>query len=592
MLSALLVPVAAPVAARAASAPPPAPVSTGSAAGVGTPTSGQVARDGEVSSLRRATSRTYVSGHAYKTLIFPTPVNYRDTSGAWQKIDDSLIANPAGSGWRNRADRYALTVPSDASGAVGVAVGGFSVSMALQGATGAGSVSGATVTYPDALPGVTLTETATGQGPKETLSLASAAAGSRFTFSLGLPSGARLVASGGGLEVLDATGTARLRLPTPVVRDSGSTVVADPGPVSYTLGGTAAAPTVTLTVNPGWLAAPARVFPVVVDPSVTLSDTGDSYIEGGSQASTNFDGVTPMCIGYDGTYTAYQRVLMSYDVTGNLPPEVQVLNADLGLYVTSNTGSVSITALGLSRAFTPSGVTWNTYDGTNSWTNAGGDTISGGPTVAATVTTTSGYAHLYPTALVAAWLHGDHPQDGFLIKATSETSSAGKLCVTDNTAPAGQTPYLTVYWQMPTGDRPIATYRSYPVDDKETVKVDVVSGNAVLEANDDSVTGVGQNFQLTRAYNSGAGPYNLTGYLGQGWGLSPSSDTSLGVWGDGSITYYGPTGTAWTFTPTGDGSHFTAPPGSTRTWCTRPGRTATPSPGTAAGWCRPSPHTS
>ena len=303
------------------------------------------------------------------------------------------------------------------------------------------------------------------------------------------------------------------------------------------------------------------MFPVVVDPSVTLSDTGDSYIEGGSLASTNFDGVTPMCIGYDGTYTAYQRVLMSYDVTGNLPPEAQVLNADLGLYVTSNTGSVSITALGLSRVFTPSGVTWNTYDGTNSWTSAGGDTISGGPTVTTTVTTTSGYAHLYPTALVAAWLHGDHPQDGLLIKATSETSSAGKLCVTDNTAPAGQTPYLTVYWQMPTGDRPIATYRSYPVDDKETLKVDVVSGNAVLEAADDSVTGVGQNFQLTRAYNSGAGPYNLTGYLGQGWGLSPSSNTSLGVWGDGSITYYGPTGTAWTFIPTGDGSHFTAPSG-------------------------------
>lgn len=150
----------------------------------------QVAADGELPGLRTQTSRTFRDGDAgvLRTTVGTGPVNFKDGAGAWQPIDDSLVAAPAGSGfgWQNRADGYLVQFPADlADGPVKVTAGSAWVGLRLAGAHAVGQVSGATVTYRDALPGVTVAYTATATGPKETLTLASpAAAAVPFAFTV------------------------------------------------------------------------------------------------------------------------------------------------------------------------------------------------------------------------------------------------------------------------------------------------------------------------------------------------------------------------------------------------------------------------
>lgn len=43
-------------------------------------------------------------------------MNYRDTDGHWQKIDDTLVSD--GDGWVNRADAFHVHLPQAAGGAI------------------------------------------------------------------------------------------------------------------------------------------------------------------------------------------------------------------------------------------------------------------------------------------------------------------------------------------------------------------------------------------------------------------------------------------------------------------------------------------
>jgi hypothetical protein len=108
-----------------------------------------VSGESELVSLRTQTSRTFVEPDGTRRLVAATaPVNYKDPNGAWQPINDSLVADAAaGFVWRNVADSYAVEFPADlASGPVRVNAAGQWVAFRLRGASGAGVVSGNTVT--------------------------------------------------------------------------------------------------------------------------------------------------------------------------------------------------------------------------------------------------------------------------------------------------------------------------------------------------------------------------------------------------------------------------------------------------------------
>ena len=78
------------------------------------------------------------------------------------------------------------------------------------------------------------------------------------------------------------------------------------------------ASTLTYTVPRSWLTDPTRVFPVTIDPSVTLNPNAgnttfaDTYV--GSSGGTNGTATNLLC-GYDGATSSYNRALVAFDLS-------------------------------------------------------------------------------------------------------------------------------------------------------------------------------------------------------------------------------------------------------------------------------------
>ncbi len=291
-----------------------------------------LAGDGEVPSLRTAESRTFAVRGGYRTQLSGSPVNVRAGDGSWQKIDTTL-RSMAGGAFAPTVSGVAVALPAVAGGPVTVGPAGSGVSFTLLGVAGnAGVSSGDTVTYPEVLPGVGVRETATASGVKEDVMLASAAAANSVSERVGLPAGAALTVQPGGSVVVTASGSRLGVITTPVVTDARGVV--SQSAVRWSLTGP---DVLTVTVDPGWLSAAGRVFPVTVDPSYTPSGGSDTQIEGGSQQNVNYGSASVVCAGVDAGHAgAPARGLYSFtDLGAGIPRDAQVTGAQLGLSVAS-----------------------------------------------------------------------------------------------------------------------------------------------------------------------------------------------------------------------------------------------------------------
>jgi hypothetical protein len=92
LVAGILVPLATPT---------PAPAAT-------KPASASDARPGELVDLRTRTSMTIRQADGtLQTVLSAGPVHYRDANGAWQRIDNNLVAtSEAGYAYRNKANSF------------------------------------------------------------------------------------------------------------------------------------------------------------------------------------------------------------------------------------------------------------------------------------------------------------------------------------------------------------------------------------------------------------------------------------------------------------------------------------------------------
>jgi hypothetical protein len=240
-----------------------------------------------VASATTATAELYKNADgSYTRKVWPGPVNYQTASGAWAPIDETL-AQGSGGRWREKANSVdaSFAAASNDSSLVtaGNADGTQQVSFSLAGAGNvAGTASGSSVTYPGALPGTDVTETATADGISESLTLSSASAGTSWVFPLTLK-GLTPSLAGGSVQLTDSTGKVAGVIP-PAVARSGPGNAAIPGAqassqLTYQLGTFNGAPALQMTLDKSWLDAPGRVFPVTVDPTVYLGPQATTYAE-------------------------------------------------------------------------------------------------------------------------------------------------------------------------------------------------------------------------------------------------------------------------------------------------------------------------
>jgi RHS repeat-associated protein len=482
---------------------------------------------------------------------------YQDSRGTWQPIDDTLVpSTAAGYAWQNKANRYTLLLPSTLSGApIAFRSPSGTISLQLAGARGTASVSGASITYASALPGINVTLTAEQDAVKESLVLTGASSATALVYSLGLSSGLRASATAaGGVAITDSTAKKLLFGFDPPTMSDAAAAEAPASAAILRLGTTASGTTVTLALDKSWLQSSARQWPVTIDPSINYDADQDCQIQSGTKADTNLCGSGQyLYTGYGGEGSNVRRSVLLFDVQDAIPAGAEVTHAGLAVNLewttTSNYGSVSMYQL--TQGWTTE-VTWNDNDGTNPWSAPGGTYAA--TDLASQMPTSAGWyywAGSGPSQLAQEWLSGTQANDGVLLRADNESNDEVDIYGSTQT---GNDPYYFVSYVNALGDRSTYGTDGHQLTDRSGLAVNVVNGNLVLTGNDLQITGTGLNLDVQRIYNSlGAG-----GAFGT-WLMGSGADEDLSFEG-GNVDFQGPGGFDLTFYSDGGGG-YTPPPG-------------------------------
>jgi RHS repeat-associated protein len=462
----------------------------------------------EVAGLRSAASDTFLEPDgSFKTTLYPHPVNYRDASGEWRRIDSTFAkATRPGFAWQNRANAFKADFKANGidPGFLGFDPGqGAAFSLGLLGAARAIAAKDAAgeLEYKRVLPGTDLRYQLLPQGVKETLLLRDARAPATYRFRLQPTGTAHLNA------VVQADGSAAFyarrgaepvfTIAAPTVADSTTAPTvgiptdqagAPPGSTPQK-GGVApvlpgpndelAAPAVgkaslgvqrqkdgsfelTIRVDHAWLSAPERVFPVAVDPTIeTHADIQDGYWNSASTTSLPNVSDPELYAGYDGTGANYASA-MRFDL-GTIPPSATVTSAKVSVYATRciPTSAAASASFGCPFFWPGAGVyssTMELYQISNGWNSStqwqsllvDGTSLGsfGGQFYQSTGTRIPGSFTLAGPALagkVQAIVNGSVANNGFLLKKTAGDAS-GLAFAGSRYADVSLAPRLDIQW--------------------------------------------------------------------------------------------------------------------------------------------------
>ncbi len=399
--------------------------------------------------------------------VSTVPVNYRDESGAWQPIDTSLVeTDRSGFAAETAANSFEVLIPEDAgTRPVRVESEAEWVTLRLLGADGSPALVGEEATFEPSTALATesvesVNYTATPSGVKESVVLSAppveGAAGPVFEYELRAAAGLTPVATADGrIEVRTSAGGVEFEIPAPTMTDSA---VDEPGfsaQIAMTLVATGEGTwRVTVTPDEAWLRDPARVYPVVVDPSITKEPgTLSCWI---ASATPN---TTPRC----GPGTDFIRVgieaeggkrrgLIKFG-TGRLgvPAGATITDATVQLWLAS-ARRVHLDEYTLRRMATPwnNQATWNT-SGTEAWN--GGDVApssAGGPTLSGQ---NDGYKNFDAETIMQHWLTNPEDNLGLMVRALFEQDMDNELAfVSSHHTNDNRVPKMVIEYLVPPVD--------------------------------------------------------------------------------------------------------------------------------------------
>ena len=227
---------------------------------------------------------------------------------------------------------------------------GSGFSFALPGAQASASSreGGSGLGYAGVQPGVSLHYAVIPTGVKESIELANANAPATFTFVLTPNAGSRFAAvqAADGSWIFTAPGgtTPLFVLQAPTVGDAGTLIrtggelvpvaTGSQQPASLDVRATGDGSFLaTLSIDPQWLQDPARLFPVLIDPTVTLSpDSRDAVFDTSCGTCTPAVGTT-MNVAGGVAGAAYQDSVLQFDLSGIVPTGIS--SATLALWWSS-----------------------------------------------------------------------------------------------------------------------------------------------------------------------------------------------------------------------------------------------------------------
>lgn len=492
-----------------------------------------------------------------RTEVFPTAVNYETSGGAFEPIENELVDSAApGVAVENAANDYTATLPQDAgSRDVRFGIEGRWVSFRMAGLDGAPVVEGTQATYTNAGDASEVVYEATSVGLKESIVLDVAPSEPvTYEFDLGVSQGlVPTLTPTGAVEVRDGGGEMVFMLPAPFMVDAATPEPAYSTAVSFALTGSAAAGwKLTVTPDQGWLSDPSRVFPVVIDPTVTDTEVVTDCYLNKTAASTSYCAATNnyLKVGLSGSDP--RRAILQFGLDELPVNSTTVTSASLKLYldpgasvVTGSNPTPEYVARRITRDWNGN-ANWNRATAAatgNMWATPGGDFASSAADGLAIGGGSDGYKTLDATPIVQSWKSGS-PNYGLLVKQAPESTQDVLAFYSSGSGDPSRWPKLNITYTDSTppsavgaGDRGFYTFVEERLADRISAKVNVGNGNLVVGASDFSVAGVaGLDMGLSRTYNS----LLDTDTTGDNSGLGPGWSHNLG----GSVRLEFPVGTS------------------------------------------------
>lgn len=489
----------------------------------------------------------------YVAHIYQGPIAYKDSAGAWRPIDNTLVPSSDGSHFANKANGYTVSFPvSLATGSIHIQTTSGSIDLTPKGTTGPGTVSGSTITYP--FTGGTLAYTASNAEVKESITLLSPAAPSSFTTDVQVSSGLSPQSdSAGAIQFKTAAGDGSLSLAAPSVADKAGATSSDA--VSMSMAPNGDGDTVTISLSSSWLSDPARAWPVVIDPTTVINGATQDCTLDSTNPNTSECSSTSLSVGGASLQgSPFYNALLQFSLAGAVPSGALNISATLQLYHTQ-AETQRLTEGQVTRAWTNS-ATWNTYDGTNSWTTPGGDYACNPSCGGAGTGNTTGW---WSIPVNDAWVQGG-TNFGLLLKwsfGLAREPAPDTFYSSDYSDPTYWPELVVNYWLPQTGHRPFYTEASSALSDSIALAANVESGNVTVDQSDVSMPGIGLPLEIGRTYNSWNATSGEIGAFGLGWSMDTGQDVYLTPQSDQSVNYTAPTGFTVNYQHNADGSYTT-----------------------------------
>ncbi|HQL80473.1 MAG TPA: hypothetical protein PLU91_19910, partial [Verrucomicrobiota bacterium] len=346
---------------------------------------------------RTAFSRVFDNPNGTRTFeSHLNPIHYQDEQGVWQNIDCNVepadaSAQAQGFALQNNKSSYRSYFAAKASGFHRYELNGQAFEFAMLDASDVPPiVQGESVAYPEAGPGIDLQYTVLSGKLEEDIFLTRYTGQNVFRFALKTPAGVsgRMVESG---EVVfaDASGQDLCRIPAPFMYDktwadnhaNGIDAGAESREVRLELSQEGELLVLSVIADPLWLADPARVYPVSIDPSYeSTRGSGwphDTCVAEGC-GNSNYGSWGYMRTGWrvsppNPTCRGKWRAMVRFNYPGDMNNTEQACNCRFFMYANGQLGGGfghNVYRRGINDTWTELGATWN---------NTGGGSHEGGP---------------------------------------------------------------------------------------------------------------------------------------------------------------------------------------------------------------------
>lgn len=390
----------------------------------------------------------------FRAEISPDSVHYRDSSGEWADIDNTLVpSDRPGYAFENAANDYKVYIPADiAQEPILVESLGEWISYVPVDAIGAPTVSGSTATFESTSSGMDFSYTAGNEMVEELVTLQTpgvANEASSIEFELETSSGLDTSESpSGGIDFESTAGQVQMAFDPPLVFDDSPHASPDSAHVSLEVEDDQGEVSVELKASEAWLSDENRDYPVTIDPTLdpNLRDPDkDCWIGDGSMANVSNCPFNKIRAGFaDG---AKRRALLHFPVRQVLPSGAFVAESQLALWTESTTTSNALPASlhGLKQSWSQQ-ATWNSYNGSTAWTPGGNFFPGNADTNLGVGGSAAKWEYWYPNELVSAWADETAANEGFILKTAVDSGNNVVFFTASESTDSIHWPELTIWY--------------------------------------------------------------------------------------------------------------------------------------------------